>query len=49
MQQPTQPHMPPDLKAYTHDDIPAQETGLDCATADVFRPVAAVETPSRKR
>lgn len=26
--------MPPDLKAYTHDDIPAQETWLDCAAAD---------------
>lgn len=34
MQQPVQPHMLPDLKAYTHDDIPAQETWLDCATAD---------------
>lgn len=34
MQQPTQPHMPSDLKAYIHDDIPAQETWLDCATAD---------------
>lgn len=37
MQQPTQPHIPPDLKAYTHDDIPAQETWLDCATADQGR------------
>jgi len=26
--------MPPVLTAYTHDDIPAQETWLDCATAD---------------
>nr|WP_314355414.1 hypothetical protein [uncultured Achromobacter sp.] len=26
--------MPPDLKAYTHDDIPAHETWLHGATAD---------------
>lgn len=26
MQQPTQPHMPPDLKAYTHDNIPRDAT-----------------------
>lgn len=26
--------MPPVLTAYTQDDIPAQETWLDCATAD---------------
>ena len=26
--------MPPDLKAYTHDDIPAHETWLHSATAD---------------
>ena len=26
--------MPPGLKAYTHDGIPAQETWLDCAIAD---------------
>lgn len=50
--------MPPDLKPYTHDDIPAQETWLDCATADGGRlrvvllaadPQAAVPLLARAR
>ena len=34
MQETTQPPTPLDLKTYIHDDIPAQETWLDCAIAD---------------